>query len=75
MEFIQIGEKLGLIGEDLRTFIETKEREKFERDERAAEREARKIEKEIELEIIKRETELQKYKEFGVGCCKCKRIL
>ena len=36
MEFIQIGEKLGLKGEDLRKFIETKEKEKFERDERAA---------------------------------------
>ncbi|XP_062570645.1 uncharacterized protein LOC134232676 [Saccostrea cucullata] len=62
MEFVQLGERLGLTGEDLREFVDKKEKEKFERDERAVEREARKIEREIELETIKRETELQKYR-------------
>eukprot|EP00105_Crassostrea_gigas_P033944 XP_019918092.1 PREDICTED: uncharacterized protein LOC109617175 [Crassostrea gigas] len=67
MEFIELGTRLGLKDEDLREFDKNKETEKFERDERAAEREVRKIEKEIELETIKRETELQRQKNSEIA--------
>ncbi|XP_062616792.1 uncharacterized protein LOC134278492 [Saccostrea cucullata] len=69
MEYVQLGEKLGLQGTELQEFVDRKEREYFERMERAAEREARKIESEIELEKLKKETELQKLKagELAVG--------
>lgn len=40
MEFIELGTKLGLKDDDLREFVKNKETEKFERDERAAERES-----------------------------------
>lgn len=46
---------MNLKDDDLREFVKNKETKKFKRDERAAEREVRKIEKEIELETIKRE--------------------
>ena len=62
MEFVELGERLGLKETELREFVDKKELEKFERDERAADREARKIEREIELERIKRETELHRIK-------------
>ena len=55
MEFVELGERLCLKETELREFVDKKELEKFERDERAADREARKIEREIELERIKRE--------------------
>lgn len=55
-----MGERFGLKRNDLQVFVEKKEREQFERMERVAEREARKIEIEIELEKIKRETELHR---------------
>lgn len=48
MEFVTIGERFGLNGNDLQDFVEKKEREQFERMERVAEREAKKIESEIE---------------------------
>lgn len=52
MEFVTMGERFGLKGNDLQDFVEKKEREQYERMERVAEREARKIESEIELEKI-----------------------
>jgi hypothetical protein len=62
MEFVQVGERLGLTGKELQDYVEKRGIEAFERNERAAEREARKIEKEIELERVKLETEAMKVK-------------
>lgn len=69
MEFVTMGERFGLKGNDLQDFVEKKEREQFERMERVAEREARKIESEIELEKIKRETELHRVKSGELASC------
>ena len=62
MEFVQVGERLGLTGKELQDYVGKREIEAFERNERAAEREVRKIEKEIELERVKLETEAMKVK-------------
>ncbi|XP_061195768.1 uncharacterized protein LOC133203996 [Saccostrea echinata] len=69
-----IGAVYFFTGEELREFVDNKEKEKFERDERAVEREARKLEREIELETIKRETELQKYRNSEIAATNANAI-
>lgn len=51
MEFVTMGERFGLKGNDLKDYVEKKEREQFERMERVAERDAKKFESEIELNL------------------------